>query len=356
MYTLLKETYTIMFVPVVDSNNNPLMPTVPSRARRWIKEKKATPFFKKGIFCVRLNVEPSDCITQEIAVGIDPGSKREGFTIKSESHTYLNIQANAVDWVKDAIEVRRNMRRSRRFRKTPCRKNKYNKSKSPFPPSTKARWQWKLRICNWLKKMFPITDFIVEDIKAKKLKGAKKWNKSFSPLEVGKKWFYEEISKLGKLYTQRGYETKEMRDSLGLNKSKAKLSDKFDAHCVDSWVLANHVVGGHIKPDNENILKVIPIRFHRRQLHALQPAKGGIRRPYGGTMSLGFKRGSLVKHPKWGSSYIGGASKTGISLHSLETSSRVCRNAKVADLKVITIIAWRTLLLPDLKVMVLVAN
>jgi hypothetical protein len=356
MYTLCKEIYNIMFVPVVDINNNPLMPTIPSRARRWVKEKKATPFFKKGIFCVRLNVEPSDCKTQEIAVGIDPGSKREGFTVKSESHTYLNIQANAVDWVKDAVEVRKSMRKTRRSRKTPCRKNRYNRTMFPFPPSTKARWQWKLRICNWLKKMFPITDFIVEDIKAKSFKGRRKWNKSFSPLEVGKKWFYEEISKLGKLYTRQGYETKEMRDSLGLNKSKAKLSAKFDAHCVDSWVLANHVVGGHLKPDNERILKIIPLRFHRRQLHAFQPAKGGVRRLYGGTMSLGFKRGSLVRHHKWGLSYIGGVGKTGISLHSLETSSRICRNAKPVDLNVITILTWRTLLLPDLKVRVLAAR
>jgi hypothetical protein len=26
-----------MFIPVVDKDNNPLMPTKPSRARRWIK-------------------------------------------------------------------------------------------------------------------------------------------------------------------------------------------------------------------------------------------------------------------------------------------------------------------------------
>ena len=90
-----------MFVPVVDKENKPLMPTKPSRARKWIKSGKATPFWKKGIFCVRLNTEPKDRQTQKIAVGIDPGSKKEAFTVKSEIHTYLNIQADAVTWVKD---------------------------------------------------------------------------------------------------------------------------------------------------------------------------------------------------------------------------------------------------------------
>ena len=79
-------------------------------ARRWIKSGKATPFWKRGIFCVRLNVEPSDRKVQEIVVGIDPGSKKEAITVKSELRTYLNIQADAVTWVKDAVEVRRNMR------------------------------------------------------------------------------------------------------------------------------------------------------------------------------------------------------------------------------------------------------
>jgi len=45
-----------------------------------------------------------------IALGIDPGSKREGFTVKSESHTYLNIHAHAVDGnrIKKKLEARRN--------------------------------------------------------------------------------------------------------------------------------------------------------------------------------------------------------------------------------------------------------
>src|SRR3972149_4243492 len=118
----------LMFVPVVDSNQQPLMPTSPKRARKMIESGKATPFWKRGIFCVRLNVEPSADNIQDIAVGIDPGSKKEGFTVKSEFHTYLNIQADAVTWVKDRIKTRREMRRTRRNRKTPCRQPRFNRS------------------------------------------------------------------------------------------------------------------------------------------------------------------------------------------------------------------------------------
>src|SRR5271157_1505721 len=130
------------FVPVVDSKQNPLMPTSSNRARNWIKSRKATPFWKRGIFCVRLNIEPSARNVQPIAVGIDPGSKKEGYTVKSESHTYLNIQADAVTWVKRRIEDRSSFRRLRRNRRTPYRKSRCNRRgiKQFLCPSTKARW------------------------------------------------------------------------------------------------------------------------------------------------------------------------------------------------------------------------
>jgi len=331
-----------MFVPVVDKENKPLMPTKPSRARKWVKSGKATPFWQKGIFCVRLNVEPSDIHLEPIACGIDPGSKKEAFTVKSENHTYLNIQADAVTWVKDAVETRRNMRRTRRHRKTPCRKPRFNRTKGGISPSTKARWQWKLRICWWLKKMFPITAFVVEDIAAVTKKGKRRWNKSFSPLEIGKRWFYSELEKLGNVYTLKGYETKELRDGCGLKKSSNKLAEKFDAHCVDSWVLANWHVGNHVLPDNKEMLFVVPLQFHRRQLHLLQPTKGGIRRSYGGTRSEGFKRGSYVKHPKYGICFVGGTSKERISLHSLLDGKRLCQNAKPQECKHLTYSSFRT--------------
>ena len=319
-----------VFVPVIDQNQQPLMPTIASRARRWIASGKATGLWKKGVFCVRLNVEPSGGGVQGIAVGVDPGSKKEGFTVKSDSHTYLNIQADAVTWVKKAVEVRRNARRTRLYRNTPCRENRMNRARGTLPPSTKARWQWKLRILAWLGKIFPITVVVVEDIKAKTM-CKRKWDTSFSPLEVGKQWFYGEVASRYRLETKQGWETKELRDTAGLKKSSSKLSNRFDAHCVDSWVLANWWTGGHIQPDNERMLLVSPIQLHRRMLHKQNPQAGGKRPAYGGTRSLGFKRGSLIQHPKWGIAYVGGTMGDRISLHSLTDGKRLAQNINPAD-------------------------
>lgn len=338
-----------MLVPVVDKNHKPLMPTKPSRARRWIKNREATPFFKQGIFCVRLNREPSAKERQSIAVGIDPGSKKEGFTVKSKAHTFLNIQADAVTHVKEAVETKRNMRRARRFRKTPCRQNRKNRARGGLPPSTKARWQWKLRIVEQLAKIFPITDLVVEDIATKTFRGRRRWNVSFSPLEVGKAWFYEELQRFGQVHLKQGWETKELRDAASLKKTGKKMSETFDAHCVDSWVLANWCVGGHVKPDDTNMMLVTPVVLHRRSLHMLQPAKGGVRRRNGGTRSLGLKRGSLVNHPKYGLTYVGGTMDNRISLHSIEDGKRLTQSAKVGDLRFKTYNSWRRRFLLGLK-------
>jgi hypothetical protein len=331
---------TPLFVPVVGKSGKPLMPCHPARARELVRKGKAVRRFKAGIFYLQLT-EREDGEVQKVVVGIDPGSKREAFTVKSSKHTYLNILYDAVTWVKDAVETRRIMRKNRRFRKTPCRPNRENRSKGSLVPSTKARWQAKLRVVNILRKLFPVADFVVEDIKATSFHG-KKWNKSFSPLEVGKQWFYAELGKLGKLELKQGWETKELRDVLGLKKTYGKMEEKFSAHNIDSWVLANSSVGGHAKPDNTSIFRLTPLRFHRRQLHAFQPDKKNFRRPYGGTISQGLKRGSLVKHKKWGLGYLGGSmEKKGLSLHRLEDGKRVSQYAKVQDLVVLNFNVWR---------------
>ncbi len=130
------------------------------------------------------------------------------------------------------------------------------------------------------------------------------------------------------LHLRAGFETKLMRDVLGVKKTGQKLAEKFSAHCVDAWVLARDIVGGCEKPDNERLWCVAPIHPHRRQLHRMQPEKGGERRRYGSTRSLGHRRGSLVRHAKHGICIVGGFLKDLISLHDRSNYKRITQNAK----------------------------
>jgi hypothetical protein len=331
-------------VPVFNQDGkSPLMPTTKHRAMKMCAKREATPFWKRGVWCIRLNKKPSGVTTQPIVVGIDPGSKKEGFSVVSEAHTIANFQADAVQHVKDALEQRRNMRRARRFRNTPCRKNKYNRAKAPFPPSTKARWDLKLRIINWIASIYPVTDIVVEDIQAKTRKGAKKWNKSFSPLEVGKKWFYEELASRFALEIRQGWENSEFRKSLGLKKLKDKMSNDWHAHCVDAFALAKWFIGGDNEPTTKKVCLIQPFKFSRRQLHVFQPAKGGKRKEYGSTRSLGVKRGSIVKHPKYGEAFVGGCDKekNRITLCCLKTAERLSRCIRTTDVQFKTYSPWR---------------
>lgn len=315
------------------------MPTTILRAKKWVESGKGTPFYKKGVFCVRLNQETKGSYKQEITVGIDPGSKREAYTVKSKSHTYCNILSNTISWIKNSLNSRKQHRHARRGRNAPCRKNKLNRKMGGIPPSTLGRWNLKLRINKFICNIFPITNYIVEDVKAK-TKGKKKWDKIFSPLEVGKNWFYNELLKLGRLTLKAGWETKRLRDVLGLKKNKSKLADKFECHNIDSWVLANSIVGGHLQPDNKSILRIIPLQFHRRQLHVFQPAIYGVRKKYGGTRSLGLSRGSLIKHKKYGLALIGGSSNGRVSLHDKKDFKRISQETKVEDCKFLTHRSW----------------
>ena len=337
----MRVVYLMIRVPVVSSTNKPLMPCHPARARELVRDGRALRRFNKGIFYIKL-INREDGYLQPVACGIDPGSKWEGYTVKSAAHTYININADAVTWVKDNVKIRRDMRKKRRARKTPYRQCRRNRSVgSRLAPSTRARWGWKLRISTWLSRVYPITAFVVEDVQVETRKGCKLWNRGFSPLGHGKRWFYRQLCKWGRVEIKSGYNTFEMRNGLGLKKLGTKSSKSFYAHCVDSWVLANSLSGGHEKPDNELVTSMSPIRFHRRQLHVQNPVKGGIRKQWGSTRSGGFSRGSLVKHIKRVLAYIGGYSKIGLSLYDVASGVRLGQKFKIADCTFFGRNSWR---------------
>ena len=123
--------------------------------------------------------------------------------------------------------------------------------------------------------------------------------------------------------------------SLLAQKSSKKVSDAFDAHCVDSWVLAYQTIGGADVVDNRDIFCISPIPIIRRQLHRQNPQKGGKRPRYGGTTWNGLVKNTLVHHAKHGLTRISGFGKQGISLYSLR-GERLCQNAKMGDFKLLT--------------------
>jgi hypothetical protein len=335
-------------VPVVDRKDKPLMPCSEKRARKLMEKGQALPLWKNQIFHIRLLKNPSNEKYQDVILGTDPGSKKEGFTVATGTNVVLNITAEAVTDVKDKVETRYTLRRTKRGRTTPYRKCRFNRSIGNIPPSTKARWDQKLRILTLLQKILPITVMNVEDVAAETKKNCKKWNKNFSPLEVGKGYFYEEVKAKGlMLITTKGFETKEHRDRRGFKKTKAKLKNVWEAHCVDSHSLVEIATGTEIKPF-KGMYIFENFNFHRRQLHVQNPIKKGIRKEYGSTVSLGIPRGSLVKHPRFGMSYVGGTSKGCISLHCLK-GKRLTQSAKKEDLKILNINKWRTQFLPVLK-------
>jgi len=318
------------------------MPCTEKRVRKLLTNKQAFSFWKKGIFCIRLLRDSSNNQFQKVVCGIDPGSKREAYTVSTEKNVVLNILTDTPYWVKEAKKTQKIMRRGRRFRKTPCRKGRQNnlRNKEFLAPSTKTRWQAKLRIIDWLSKIIHITDVIIEDVKAKSWKNVKKWNSSFSPLEIGKEWFYQQVeNRKYNLNAVGGYDTKRQRDKRAFTKNSKKLDNTWNTHNVDSHCLCEILLKRIINPF-KRILRISFLQFHRRMLHKLQPAKGGIRKREGSTMSLGFKRGSLVLHLKHGLCFVGGFMKGRISLHNLKTGKRFCQNAKVEDCIFKTYSSW----------------
>ncbi|MEQ8464280.1 RRXRR domain-containing protein, partial [Coleofasciculus sp. E1-EBD-02] len=162
-------------VPVLSKSGKPLIPTKPSRARRWLKESKAKIVHNDlDCFAIQLTFDPSasrqlslskfrvntersrgvetEEDTQPIAIGIDPGKGYSGIGVQSSRFTlWMGHLVLPFKTVKERMELRRVMRRSRRGRrinrKLPyserCHRQKRfeNRKQAKLPPSIRANRQ-----------------------------------------------------------------------------------------------------------------------------------------------------------------------------------------------------------------------
>ncbi|MDB9509524.1 RRXRR domain-containing protein [Microcystis aeruginosa CS-338/01] len=341
-------------VPVISKDGKPLMPTKPSRARRWIKEGKAIGKFNDlDIFYVQLTDEPSDNKTQPIAIGIDPGKLFSGIGVQSSLFTLWKAHLELpFKRVKERMDNRRLMRKGRRGRRinrqlsfdlrAHRQKRFSNRKQGKLAPSIRAnrqpfdvaQGQLELRVVSELTKIYPITDIYFEYIKAdidltSGRKGAKS-GKGFSSVMVGQKWAIEQLSQLATVHTRFGWQTSNLRKHLRLEKSKNKAEQSPESHAndgialvcfqfLDYWPFQTYNSHGYdwkgsVEVTNASFAVIKRPPISRRQLHLIVFSKGGKRLKYGGsTTRHGFRKGDLVSSPK-GIGYISGDTEKQLSV------------------------------------------
>jgi hypothetical protein len=317
-----------------------------------LKAGKARPKRNKaGLFYLQLSYE-QEPDNQRLVVGIDPGSKFEGFSVVGTKDTVCNLMVEAPTQVKHAMETRHTMRRARRFRlwRRPCRAQNRLAGKPRLPPSTRSRWEAKARLVRHLTTILPVTDAAVEDVQAVMRSGkGSNWSTAFSPVQMGKAHLSHVLNDMGLTpHLFSGLVTSQLRDHHGLTKTHDKARQEFSSYAVDAWVLAASVSGA-TAPTCTLLWYVVPMQLHRRQLHRLQAQKWGRRKLYGGTISLGEKRGTLVRHSRFGLCTIGGCDreKRRVSLHAYRgPTKRLTQGARLEECQRLTTLAFRAWLIP----------
>lgn len=156
---------------VLSQQGKPLMPCAPARARKLLSLKQAT-VHKRYPFSIKLTTRNQGCI-QPVELKYDPGSKETGIGIVLHGKNRLTAIFTAIlthrgQEIKDGLESRRAIRRSRRNRKTRYRKARFlNRTRKAgwLPPSVKSRVD---NIVEWTKRFINLSSvsFIsVEQVK-----------------------------------------------------------------------------------------------------------------------------------------------------------------------------------------------
>lgn len=324
------EKAVISRVPVIGKSNNQLMPCKPTKARKLLRDGKAVSKWSKlGVFYIQLTFDPQSDLNknQTVVIGIDPGSKFDGYAVTSRTVNLIGM-SELPSGIADKLETRGTMRRARRFRNCRRRECRFdNRNKDGFiAPSQRAKVDFRLNIIKELCKLFPVTDFVVEDVRFNHFK--KKWGKHFSTVEIGKALVYKGLRTLGKVTLIDGTETSKRRKELGLKKGSKKNKREPESHATDAIALASFA------KELESIavsLFYVWKRYQnsRRQLHRFEPDKGNNRKRYGGSISLSsFRKNDVVVY-QGELARIGGYMENGMSLHEFDLDNkRFARNAK----------------------------
>jgi len=310
------------------------MPCKPSKARKLLERNLAEKCWNRlGQFYLRLKFNPkSPNNGQHVCLAVDTGSRWDGMAVVTKERVLTTAELVLPSRITGKLETRRQMRRARRYRKTPRRAKRFNNRRRPegwLAPSQTAKVNFRVKIVDELCRLYPIDRFAVEDVRFNHYQ--KRRGKHFSTVEIGKTRFYEHLRGIGHLSLYAGVETAEWRKKLKLPKNQRKSALKWDAHASDAVAIGCAEMGC-TNPAPPEFWVWRRFQYARRQLHRFEPNNGGTRVRYGGSRSVyPFRKADVVV---WHGQLfrVGGFTSKRISLHAFTLKNeRVTQNAKPED-------------------------
>jgi 5-methylcytosine-specific restriction endonuclease McrA len=165
------EQQSMSNVFVIDTNQKPLDPVHPGRARMLLSQGKAA-VYKRFPFTIILKIGIEEPDVQPLRIKLDPGSRTTGIAIVNDATGEVVFAAELShrgQKIKAALDDRRAVRRSRRQRKARYRKPKFsnrtNKKRGWLPPSLESRIANVLTWINRLSRYCSITAISLELVK-----------------------------------------------------------------------------------------------------------------------------------------------------------------------------------------------
>lgn len=151
-------------VYVLNKDGQPLMPTSRhGKVRRLLKSGQAK-VIRRCPFTIQLMYE-STTHTQPVSLGIDAGSKHIGVSATTETKVLYEADVTLRNDIVDLLSARRELRRSRRNRKTRYRKARFDnrkRSEGWLAPSVRQKVDTHLTVVDKVFQLIPVTDITVE--------------------------------------------------------------------------------------------------------------------------------------------------------------------------------------------------
>ena len=151
-------------VYVLNQNGQPLMPTENHAKVRVLLKQGRAKVINKCPFTIQL-LYSSTNYTQKTTLGVDSGSKHIGLSATTKNKVLFESDVELRNDIVDLLSTRRELRRSRRSRKTRYRKPRFNnrkRGKGWLAPSVKQKINSHITMIAKVHKILPISNIVVE--------------------------------------------------------------------------------------------------------------------------------------------------------------------------------------------------